>query len=106
VRTKKPGKDGLPRSIHDVSNVSTPPPDGTVDMTHEDEGRWVPTMKVRNLTSTVIVKENRLTPMSPPLHNRRCANAQCERRCLCQFLKRLASALTLRHAMRRATMTS
>ena len=37
VRTKKPGKDGLPRSIHDVGNVSTPPPDGTVDMTHEDE---------------------------------------------------------------------
>ena len=37
VKTKKPGKDGLPRSIHDVSNVSTPPPDGTVDMTHEDE---------------------------------------------------------------------
>jgi hypothetical protein len=37
VKTKKPGKDGLPRSIHDVSNVSTPPPERTVDMTHEDE---------------------------------------------------------------------
>jgi hypothetical protein len=37
VRTKKPGKDGLPRSIHDVSNVSTPPPERTVDMTHDDE---------------------------------------------------------------------
>ncbi len=37
VKTKKPGKDGLPRSIHDVSNVSTPPSERTVDMTHEDD---------------------------------------------------------------------
>jgi hypothetical protein len=37
VKTKKPGKDGLPRSIHDVTNKSTPPPERTVDMTREDE---------------------------------------------------------------------
>ncbi len=37
VKTKKPGKDGLPRSIHDVSNMSTPPPERTVDMTRDDE---------------------------------------------------------------------
>jgi hypothetical protein len=43
VRTKKPGKDGLPRSIHDVSNVSIPPPERTVDMTHNDEERAVGT---------------------------------------------------------------
>jgi hypothetical protein len=38
VRTRKLGKDGLPRSIHDV-NTSTPPPGQTVDMSQdEDEG--------------------------------------------------------------------
>ncbi len=30
VKTKKPGKDGLPRSIHDVTNKSTPPSEATV----------------------------------------------------------------------------
>jgi hypothetical protein len=37
VKTKKPGKDGLPRSIHDVANKSTPTSERTVDMTLEDE---------------------------------------------------------------------
>ena len=37
VKTKKPGKDGLPRSIHDVTNKSTPTSERTVDMTLEDE---------------------------------------------------------------------
>jgi hypothetical protein len=37
VKTKKPGKDGLPRPIHDVGNVSTPPSEQTVDMTLDEE---------------------------------------------------------------------
>ena len=37
VKTKKPGKDGLPRPIHDVANKSTPTSERTVDMTLEDE---------------------------------------------------------------------
>ncbi len=38
VRTKKLGRDGLPRSIHDI-NTSTPPPGQTVGMSQdEDEG--------------------------------------------------------------------
>ncbi len=37
VKTKKPGKDGLPHPIHDVGNVSTPPSERTVDMTLNDE---------------------------------------------------------------------
>ncbi len=37
VRSKKPGKDGLPRSIHDVNNTSTPPPGQTIDMSQDDE---------------------------------------------------------------------
>ena len=36
VKTKKPGKDGLPRPIHNVTNESTPPSERTVDMTRED----------------------------------------------------------------------
>ena len=41
VKTKKPGKDGLPRPIHDVTNKSTPPSERTVDMTLDDEERTV-----------------------------------------------------------------
>ena len=41
VKTKKPGKDGLPRPIHDVTNESTPPSERTVDMTLDDEERTV-----------------------------------------------------------------
>ena len=41
VKTKKPGKDGLPRPIHDVTNNSTPPSERTVDMTREDEEEGV-----------------------------------------------------------------
>jgi hypothetical protein len=37
VKTRKPGKDGLPRPIHDVINRSAPPLEQTVDMTTEDE---------------------------------------------------------------------
>jgi hypothetical protein len=37
VKTKKPGKDGLPRQIHNVTNKSTPPSERTVDMTRDDE---------------------------------------------------------------------
>ena len=37
VKTRKPGKDGLPRPIHDVTNRSAPPSEQTVDMTIEDE---------------------------------------------------------------------
>jgi hypothetical protein len=37
VRTKKPSKDGLPRSIHDINNTSTPPPGQTVDMSQDDD---------------------------------------------------------------------
>ena len=37
VKTKKPGKDGLPRSIRVVTNRSNLPPERTVDMTCEDE---------------------------------------------------------------------
>ena len=37
VKTKKPGKDGLPRPIHDVANKSIPTSERTVDMTLEDE---------------------------------------------------------------------
>ncbi len=36
VRTKKPGKDGLPRSIHDV-DPSNPTPGQTVDMSQDDD---------------------------------------------------------------------
>jgi hypothetical protein len=34
---KETGKNGLPRSIHDVGNVSTPTQERTVDMTLDDE---------------------------------------------------------------------
>ncbi len=37
VKTRKPGRDGLPRAIHDVTNRSAPPQEQTVDMTVEDE---------------------------------------------------------------------
>ncbi len=38
MKTKKPGKDGLPRSIHDV-DPSNPTPGQTVDMSQDiDEG--------------------------------------------------------------------
>ena len=37
VKAKKPGKDGLPRPIHDVTNRSAPPSEQAVDMTIEDE---------------------------------------------------------------------
>ena len=37
MKTKKPGKDGLPRPIHEVANKSTPTSERTVDMTLEDE---------------------------------------------------------------------
>ncbi len=36
VRTQKPGKDGLPRSIHDVDS-SNPTPGQTVDMSQDDD---------------------------------------------------------------------
>ncbi len=36
VKTKKPGKDGLPRSIHDV-DPSNPTPEQTVDMSQDDD---------------------------------------------------------------------
>jgi hypothetical protein len=38
VKTKKPGKDGLPRSIHDV-NPSNPTPGQTVDMSQSHDER-------------------------------------------------------------------
>ncbi len=72
VKTEKPGKDGLPRSIHDV-NPSNPTPGQTVDICRETMTRehWVPMMKVRNSTTIVMVKVNRLTPMFSPPHNRK-----------------------------------
>jgi hypothetical protein len=108
VRAKKLGKDGLPREVHDV-NVPPPSSGQIVDMSQNDElkkTQWIPTMKVRESISTGMVKETRLTPMSPPPHNRKGITFRRKRRCLLKTPKRLASALTPRHAMRRATTTS
>jgi hypothetical protein len=107
VKTKKPGKDGLPRSVHNVTNRSTPPPERTVDMTCEDEEGTKDSNdegSESHLNRDGEGKQANTHVPSTPQQEIRLRSTEAS--ILLKTLKRLASALIPRHAIRRATMSS
>ncbi len=106
TKARKLGKDGLPRAVHDVS-VSTPSPGQIVGMSQNDEDGALDSDDAcsgihyniggeRDQANTHVSS----TPQQEEHHLSR------KRRCLLKTPKRLASALTPRHALSRATMKS
>jgi hypothetical protein len=67
---------------------------------------WTTAPQVRTLTTNVMMKMTKLTPLSLPSHRQKLAASSWRLRRLLKTPKRLASALTPRHAQSRATMMS
>ncbi len=100
VRKPRLGKDGLPLKIKDVNSAANPS-DNTVDMSAVEDDHGT--------TSDIDPndgQEVKLTLSPPPSHRKYRVLHRKGRQHLLEIAKRLASAPTPRHVMKRATMTS
>ncbi len=106
AKTKKLGKDGLPRSIHDV-DLSNPTPGQNVDMSQDDdEGALDSDDEGSEFHYNRDGEGEQANTHVPSTSQQERPQPPTKESILPKILKRLASALTPRHVMRRATMKS